>query len=192
MEKKEQKQYKKAVDLMHAARNAHTLGKLGTIAGVRLYGAVRPGPLGDVHRILGYWTKKGEEERFPFDTNLLLHLDYAEVKEKDYSVTLKNREVDGPQSMARHPSTEKDFASYPWTKKASSSPRFAPGQTWEDLYDYQIPPETAKKQGFVQPTLEVNTVDDTHAHGVRRPSGRKTKVALDKDGSIRGYKLLKK
>jgi dTDP-4-dehydrorhamnose 3,5-epimerase-like enzyme len=66
------------------------------------------------------------------------------------------------------------------------------GQVWEDAYDYRI--SSPKAQGFVQPTLEIAETDGTpggFAHGIRRPSGRKTRVRLNDKGEPRGYRLKK-
>jgi hypothetical protein len=66
------------------------------------------------------------------------------------------------------------------------------GQVWEDTYDYRISPEAAREQGFVQPALEVTETDGKpggFACGIRRPSGRKTRVRLNDKGEPRGYRL---
>lgn len=62
-----------------------------------------------------------------------------------------------------------------------------PGQVWEETYDYG---SAAKQDGFIQPTLDVMKVQDGYAHGIRRPSNRRTKVKLAVDGSIAGYRII--
>lgn len=66
------------------------------------------------------------------------------------------------------------------TKKA------AVGQVWKETYDYGEGTSYAKNP----PTLCVTSVDATHAHGVRQPSGRKTRVRLDSRGGVSGYVLV--
>lgn len=67
------------------------------------------------------------------------------------------------------------------------TPMAAVGQTWQD--------KDERGRDGSPSTFEVTETDGTpggFAHGIRRPSGRKTRVRLDERGGVRGYVLVVK